>query len=57
MAELANSNAMDGLNSTSRIEKVRTWYDNALTGVEIAFALLTLAAIAMYLKGTKKKEN
>ena len=54
---LANSNAMDGLNSTSRIEKVRTWYDNALTGVEIAFALLTLAAIAMYLKGTKKKEN
>ena len=53
---LANSNAMDGLNSTSRIEHVRTWYDNALTAAEVVFALLTLAAIAMYLKSTKKNK-
>lgn len=53
---LANSNAMDGLNSTSRIEHVRTWYDNALTAAEVVFALLTLAAIAMYIKGSKKNK-
>lgn len=51
---LANSNAMDGLNETSRIESVRTWYDNALTGAQIVFALLTLAGIAMYVKEMKK---
>ena len=53
---IANSNAMDGLNSTSRIEHVRTWYDNALTVAEAVFALLTLAAIAMYIKGNKKNQ-
>ena len=53
---LANSNAMDGLNSTSHIEHVRTWYDNALTAAEVVFALMTLAAIAMYLKSTKKNK-
>ena len=53
---IANSNAMDGLNSTSRIEHVRTWYDNALTAAEAVFALLTLAAIAMYIKGNKKNK-
>ena len=53
---IANSNAMDGLNSTSRIEHVRTWYDNALTAAEAVFALLTLAAIAMYIKGNKKNQ-
>lgn len=51
---IANSNAMDGLNSTSRIEHVRTWYDNALTAAEAVFALLTLAAIVMYIKGISK---
>lgn len=53
---IANSNAMDGLNSSSRIESVRTWYDNALTAAEIIFALLTIAAIAMYVKNTKKSK-
>ena len=47
---------MDGLNSTSRIEHMRTWYDNALTAAEAVFALLTLAAIAMYIKGNKKNQ-
>lgn len=52
---LANSNAMDGLNETSRIESVRTWYDNALTAAEAVFALLTLAGIAMYIKDAKSR--
>ena len=54
---LANSNAMDGLSSTSRLVSVRTWYDNALTGVQIAFALLTLAGAAMYIRAAKRKKS
>lgn len=54
---LANSNAMDGLNQTSHIEDVRTWYDNALTGTAAAFSVLTLAALAMYFKGMKKNKQ
>jgi beta-glucosidase len=55
---LANSNAMDGLNDTSKIADVRTWYDNALTGAQIAFALLMIGSIIMYVKNNKnKKEN
>lgn len=44
----ANSNAVDGLNSTTRIEHVRTWYDNALTGVSVVTGLLTLLGAVMY---------
>ncbi len=47
---LANSNAMDGLNETSQIKDVRTWYDNALTATSAVLALLTPAAAAMYIK-------
>lgn len=42
---LANSNAMDGLNETSQIKDVRTWYDNALTATSAVLALLTLAQL------------
>ena len=54
---LANSNAMDGLSSTSRLVSVRTWYDNALAGVQIAFALLTLAGAAMYIRAAMRKKS
>ena len=54
---LANSNAMDGLSSTSRLVSVRTWYDNALAGLQIAFALLTLAGAAMYIRAAKRKKS
>lgn len=54
---LANSNAMDGLASTSRLVSVRTWYDNALTGVQVVFGLLTLAGIAMYIRAAKRKKS
>lgn len=53
---ISQSHAIDGLNETSRIEDVRTWYDNALLAVNIVFALLTIAALAMYLKTIKKEK-
>ncbi len=52
---LANSNAMDGYSASTRIESVRTWYDNALTGAEIVFALLSLCCAVMYVKSRKEK--
>lgn len=55
---LANSNAMDGLAATSELVSVRTWYDNAITGVQAAAAVLTVCGIVMYVKaGKSKKEN
>lgn len=53
---LANSNAMDGYAATTRIESVRTWYDNMLTGIEVAFAALTVLNVVMYLKASRKKD-
>ena len=50
---LANSNAMDGLSSSSRMVRVRTWYDNLLTALQIAFASLFAAALAVYLRSRK----
>ena len=54
---LANSNAMDGLNETSQIKDVRTWYDNALTATSAVLALLTLAAAAMYIRDAKRRKK
>lgn len=54
---LANSNAMDGLNETSQIKDVRTWYDNALTAASAVFALLTLAAAVMYIRDAKRRKT
>ena len=54
---LANSNAMDGLNETSQIKDVRTWYDNALTATSAVLALLTLAAAAMYIRDAKRRKT
>lgn len=54
---LANSNALDGLSSSSHLVSVRTWYDNALTAATIVFGVLTLLGAAMYLNAYRKKEN
>ena len=51
---LANSNAMDGMSSSTHIETVRTWYDNLLFGLKIGFGILTVLCIAMYVLGLKK---
>ncbi len=53
---IANSNAMDGLNETSKIVEVRTWYDNALTAAQVVFAVLTIAGIVMYIRNMKKEK-
>lgn len=56
---IANSNAMDGLNSSSRVVTLRTWYDNALTATSVATGLFALLGAAMYVvslrgKGSRK---
>lgn len=53
---LANSNALDGLSSNSRLVSVRTWYDNLLTGLQIGFGVLTVGCAAMYVMSAKKKD-
>lgn len=54
---LANSNAMDGMLTSTHIEKLNTWYDNLITGLRIGFGVLTVLCAAMYLLGLKKKEQ
>lgn len=43
----ANSAAMNGLSSTSRIVIVRTWYENALIGMMSASSILSLGSFAL----------
>ncbi len=52
---IANSNALDGYTSNTRIVAVRTWYDNLITALQIVFALLTLLNVVMYFKAGKKE--
>lgn len=54
---LANSNAMDGMSTSTHIEKLNTWYDNLITDLRIGFGVLTVLCAAMYLLGLKKKEQ
>ena len=54
---LANSNAMDGMASNTKLVSVRTWYDNALTAVQIVFAALTVLAAAMYVLDERKSKK
>ncbi len=52
---IANSNAMDGMNSTSQIISVRTWYDNALTGVTAVTGALALLSAVMYVVSRRSR--
>lgn len=54
---LANSNAMDGYAPSTRLVSVRTWYDDALTGVQVAFAVLTVLSAAMYVNSVRKSKK
>ena len=54
---LANSNAMDGMASNTKLVSVRTWYDNALVAVQIVFAALTVLAAAMYVLNDRKSKK
>ena len=54
---LANSNALDGMASNTRLVSVRTWYDNALVAVQVVFAALTVLAAAMYVLNDRKSKK
>ncbi len=54
---IANSNAMDGLVSNSRLVSVRTWYDNLLTVLSVVFGVVTVCGIGMYVITARKKED
>ncbi len=54
---IANSNAMDGMISNSRLESVKTWYDNLLAALNVIFAIVTVCGIGMYVNSARKKED
>ncbi len=54
---VANSNAMNGLDRNVTFVTVRTWWQNALTGAQIAFGVLTVASLAMYALSLQKKRT
>lgn len=54
----ASSFAMNGLSASAKIVKVRTWYNNAFTGLEIGssiFLAVSIALLALSLIGKKKE--
>lgn len=54
--QLAQCNAMNGISSTTEIQYVSTWWQNALLGAEIAFGVLTvLFAVIGLLRARKAK--
>lgn len=52
----ANSNAMDGMNSSSHFVHLRTWYDNVLLAASILTGLLTLLGAVMYVRSSRKAQ-
>lgn len=55
--QLVQSNAMNGISSTTEIQTVRTWYQNALTGAEAALAVLTILFLIMTILKTVKSKK
>ena len=56
--QIAQSNAMNGISSTTEIVYIRTWVDNALTGGIAAFAVLTaLFLVVSITKEFKSKKK
>lgn len=55
---LVNSNYMNGINKTTRMERVNTWYDNAFIGVIAASAVLTaVCVVGSAAPGKKNKKK
>lgn len=52
---LANSNAMNGVNSTSEVVSQMTWWRWAYAGGIAVTALLTLIGIGMYIRAYRKE--
>ena len=54
---LANSNAMDGMDVTTRYEKVNTWYDYLVLSLEVLFAAASVLSFVGYCISYKKKKE
>ena len=55
---IAQSNAMNGISSTTEIVYIRTWVDNAILAAEIAAAVLTaLCFVLSIVRGRKKVKS
>lgn len=52
-----NSNAVNGLSSDMEVVQIRTWWQNALLGIDIALGVLTLAGLAAYLVQARKAKK
>lgn len=57
MYNLVQSNAMNGLSSTTEVNHVLTWYQKALYGVDAALAVLTVLCIVQGVRKTRKTQN
>ena len=55
--QIVQSNAMNGISSTTEIVPVRTWVDNALTGATIGTAILTALFLILAIVKSLKKEK
>jgi beta-glucosidase len=55
--QMVQSNAMNGISSTTEIVPVRTWVDNALTGATIGTAVLTALFLILAIAKSLKKEK
>lgn len=54
MYNLAKSNAMNGISTTTEVQHVLTWYQKALYGADAVLALLTVLFIVLGVKKSKK---
>ncbi len=54
-----HSNAMNGISTSTRIRSIRTWWQNAITGIQVALTVITALCAAMlvlsFVFGKKKK--
>jgi len=54
---IANSNAMNGLSSSSYVVDLMTWWRASLNGIQIAFAVLSLASLVGYILAIWKSKK
>ena len=55
--QIAQSNAMNGISSTTEIVYVKTWVDNALFAAKIALSVLTALCLLLAVINDLKKKN
>ena len=52
----ARSNALNGITENTKIDYVLTWWQKAIIGAQIGTGVLTLAFLALYFAGKRKKQ-